>query len=592
MKKIFLFAAAAALLTACSSEELAGVDTAQQNADGNAINFSVYTPRTVTRAGAPKVITTDGASSTTSLKDVGFGIMAYYTDDEVYNSENAKPDFMYNTKVTNSGSGWVYNPVMYWPNEFTDANSYTKDYVSFFAYAPYIDVTNETGIPTIEPITDYNTFAASLKIKYIKTLEKDVTDMATYGKYKGKTYTDDDPGKTNFVNDVNAEFTQTFDLAHYSDAVTFIAGKNLKYIDVEEKTVGNVADYIEYTGLADATAAQAALDEINKEQFQGKNITALNNNSKAGDPIVKYVVDANPETSVDLLWGVAADNTTPYYTPIEAGTTITTGKPFVDMIKPKVPATDKLSFNMLHATAKLNVQIQYVADETMPTTYAATDAASKEINNKETRIYVREVKIGGFVMKGALNLNNIDAGKPLWKNIDGNTALNVEEVIFKDGRKDGKEGIENGKATEDYMGLNPDIVENYNKGAQWPLGKTPGVTNKTVNLFGYAGTDPKLPIFVIPTGEYMDVEIIYDVETRDDNVSTFLSDGITHGVSTENKIKKTSKDIFGGTAMKMEPGKGYILKLLLGMTSVKFEAKVVDFVGDGLERNVNLPDNQ
>ena len=93
MKKIFLFAAAAALLTACSSEELASVETAQQNANGDAINFSIYTPRTVTRAGAAGAITTN-TDLTTKLTEVGFGILAYYTDDEVYNSESSKPDFM------------------------------------------------------------------------------------------------------------------------------------------------------------------------------------------------------------------------------------------------------------------------------------------------------------------------------------------------------------------------------------------------------------------------------------------------------------------------------------------------------------------
>ena len=98
MKKIFLFAATAAMLAACSSEELTGVESAQQTAADNAINFSVYTPRT-TRAGAA------GNNDVAAVATKGFGILAYYTDDEKYDKENSKPTFMYNTKVTSADAG-------------------------------------------------------------------------------------------------------------------------------------------------------------------------------------------------------------------------------------------------------------------------------------------------------------------------------------------------------------------------------------------------------------------------------------------------------------------------------------------------------
>lgn len=589
MKKIFLFAAAAALLTACSSDELASVETAQQNANGDAINFSIYTPRTVTRAGAPGVIKTN--TGTTKLSEVGFGILAYYTDDETYNSESSKPDFMYNTKVTSTdGTTWTYNPVMYWPNEFgTGANSTNTDYVSFFSYAPYIDVVNETGIPVLEEMTtdaEYDAYAKSLGIKYVKYETKVANTRANYAEYKGIADPTDDAAIVNAWNFDNGDSYLPADIATVEGKIALLT---TEYYLGTATPVTSLATYKEYLGVATDDEAKAALDELWKEQVQGKNITKLPRNTDGGDPIVKYVVDTNPATSVDLLWGVAANNTD--YESIIANTNVQNveGMPFINMIKPKKPADSKLNWNMKHALSKLNVNIQYVADKATPTAYSDGDVASEEINSNETRIYVRYVKIGGFVMKGALNLNNTTAGEPLWKSYDGQTSLAYTTTTFNDGRKDGKEGTYNGlDKNEENAGLNPDIVENYSK-AIWPSGKTSGVTNKKVNLF--AGGEPTTPIFVIPTGEDIDIEICYDVETKDAALAEYLSDGLTHGKTTQNIISKTSDKIFT-TATQMEPGKGYNINIILGMTSVKFEASVEPWDDSAGEKNVDLPGNE
>ena len=580
MKKIFLFAAAAALLTACSSDELASVETAQQNADGAPINFSVYTPRNVTRAGAA------GALDNANIGTVGFGVFAYYTDDEVYNSESSKPDFMYNTQVTKNGTKWEYNPVMYWPNEFgTGANSTNTDYVSFFTYAPYIDVVNETGIPVLEDIADYDAYAASLGIKYVKYETKTVQDRATYVEYKGIADTDDA-----IANAWNFDNGTSYTAADVTTTIIPLieAPLGTEYYLGTATPVTDLTTYKEYLGVATDDEAKAALDELWKEQVQGKNITKLPKNTDGGDPVVKYVVDTNPATSVDLLWGVAANATD--YQSIVANTNVQNAvdMPFVNMIKPANPVDSKLNWNLKHALSKLNVNIQYVSDKETPTAYATTDAASEEINSNETRIYVRYVKIGGFVMKGALNLNNTTAGEPLWKAYDGQTSLAYTTTTFNDGRKDGKEGTYNGlDKNEENAGLNPDIVENYSK-AIWPSGKTSGVTNKKVNLF--AGGDATLPIFVIPTGEDIDIEICYDVETKDAALAGFLSDGLTHGSTTQNIISKTSDKIFGA-ATPMEPGKGYNINIILGMTSVKFEASVEPWDTSTADVDVELPSN-
>jgi len=507
MKKIFLFAAAAAMLTACSSEELAGTESAQQKAGEAPISFSVYTPRSITRSGSAVYNDKVAGLVTEDLKTLGLGILAYYTDDEKYDADKSTPNFMYNTKVTNNGSKWVYEPVMYWPNEFKNASSENIDRVSFFAYAPYVEVDNTTGIP-------------------------------------------------------------------YADQTNWQTDKKL--ITAEEK-----------------------------------NITAISKNTATGDPVVKYVVDTNPETSVDLLWGVASNTAATRYTAIDnthSDVTVTPGLPFLNLVKPNEPtaAADggTLSFNMCHALSKLNIDVKYVADAATP------DGTSEDINPAETRIYIRSIKIGGFVMKAALDLNNKERqdgstpstyrGKALWKDYDGKSALSwSDNVKFYDGRKDGKEGTESGdNLNESYLGLNPTLLENYVndewKGATWLTDKSEGVTGTAKNLFWNGeGTEPaaNLPIYVIPVGDDIDITIEYDVLTADGNLSTFLSDGLTHGSMIKNIISKKSKEIFKTTnPVKMEDGKSYIIHLILGMTSVKIEAEVTDFEAENA--TANLPQNQ
>ncbi len=543
MKKIYLFAAAAALLTACSSEELSNTEAAQQNAGQTPVAFSIYTPRSVTRAGLPGTLTTDIVAIADD--DHGFGVFAYYTNATDYVTANTFPNFMYNQQVKGDGGAtpkWSYEPVKYWPNEFGNAaTSDDIDRVTFFSYAPWTKVNVSTGIPDVPAIgdtdADYDDFVASLRIKIGAT---PITTLAAY----------------------QTEF-----------------------------------------GFADADEAKAALDDINKDLIQGTNIAQMTRNTATGDPIIKYAVDTNPVSSVDLLWGVAADD---YET--TWGTTklsdVKEGFPFIDLVKPSEPtgtgaADSKVKFNLRHALAKLLVTIDYIADQETPlvTDPGVTDPTSETIDNLETKIFVRQITIGGFVMKGALNLNNIAKNKPNWKNFDGSNEITYEPVTFKDGRRDGKEGTADGAATnETYLGLNPNILQrtpyeidatNTKFVAAWAA-KNTGVTKTTVNLFGRGGetiTDGDA-IFVIPMDQPMDVEIVYDVETINPKLNGKLSDGITNGSTIENKIRKLNV-----VGEKMAAGNFYTLNIHLGMTSAKFDAKVEPWIG-GHDGTAELPANQ
>ena len=144
MKKVFLFAVAAAALVACSNEELSTPENSLVNSKEAPVNFSVYTQRGMTRAGAPGDLTND------NIGGAGFGVFAYYTAGEGYD-QKATPNFMYNQKVTCDGTAtagtlWKYEPVKYWPNEYgSTAVSEEVDQLTFFAYAPWTDIEPTTG---------------------------------------------------------------------------------------------------------------------------------------------------------------------------------------------------------------------------------------------------------------------------------------------------------------------------------------------------------------------------------------------------------------------------------------------------------------
>ena len=141
---------AAMMLASCSSDNLdVGQTPAQPDVQGQglAVAFDAYSNRGVTRAGVVGQTTNDAiqAAWDGSTNFGGFGVFGYYTNNNEYD-QLATPDFMYNQLVTYSTDHWIYTPVKYWPNEYgTSAISDDADKVSFFAYAPYVDVTPASG---------------------------------------------------------------------------------------------------------------------------------------------------------------------------------------------------------------------------------------------------------------------------------------------------------------------------------------------------------------------------------------------------------------------------------------------------------------
>ena len=518
MKKLFLFAAAALALASCSeTDELALNQVAKQSEKGG-IQFDVYTQRGITRAGAPGGYQDDCYGLTTkSLKtgthsEYGFGVFAYYTSNSDYDTNSSTPNFMYDQQVKwdDTKKVWTYEPVKYWPNEFGDAaNSDDFDKVTFFAYAPYVNFTVNTGIPVVKD--------------------------------------------------------------------------------------GEKADSV-----------------------QKKNIVGTVKNTTSGDPFIKYIVDTDPATSVDLLWGVAAEKNgyrgLNYTGAYEDGNVIP-GNCYIDLTK-QIGTTDSIKWNFKHALAQLNIQIISAVDTATQGNdiYAPKENATEYGTNADskidslTKVYLRWIEFSGFVMKGALNLHSEDVetpgvayAEPNWKGFDGTNELVIEPIRFNDGLKDGKEGTTNNlQKNELPVALNQVIIEESMESEiakaqeagkeltnDWKY-KKPGIpTDAYVNLFQSSDPNAKAtdPIYVIPTDEELNIEMLYDVMTKDEKLAGLLSDNKTHGIAVENKISQE-------TGVKIEAGKSYIIKIVVGLESVKFDVEVTPWQdADPKETDVDLPFN-
>ena len=299
-------------------------------------------------------------------------------------------------------------------------------------------------------------------------------------------------------------------------------------------------------------------------------IVALSRNSVGGDPIVKYIVSLDPTKCVDLCWGVSKNGLT---NSVDGNNNhVAQGAPYIDVVKLKLG--DKIDYDFRHALSAINVTIDAAVDATT----VGTDV------DANTKIFIRSVSFEGLATKGALNLNSTAANGPLWTDYSGSGTPLAEVLTVYDGRRDGKEGVEGAVASnETPTGLNPKLVQSK---PYTSSDLTPGVTKTAVNLFN--ATSSTASVFVIPSSEPLKVTLVYDVETKDDKLSTLLSDGVTHGSTVENVISKNIQ--IGGSDFSLDAGKKYTIALHIGLTSVKFDATVSDW-GTGNNASADLPQN-
>ena len=140
-----MLSVAALLLTACASDD---VTTTASKAE--AVNIAVSEVQAVSRAGFV------GELDPLFIRATGIGVYAYVTSGTTWaaGGSTRTPNFMLNEHVTfESSQGWVYRPLKYWPNQAAEGSNPVDaqgggqattpgsiDRVSFFAYAPYVEI--------------------------------------------------------------------------------------------------------------------------------------------------------------------------------------------------------------------------------------------------------------------------------------------------------------------------------------------------------------------------------------------------------------------------------------------------------------------
>jgi predicted small secreted protein len=133
MKKIFLIAAAAAMVLSSCSKNTVSEDTS----DVNAIGFGTYSGRAT--KSDPNLI----ATGTTLTKGTSFGVYGYLSTDGSTWAATLKPGFMPNQLVDYKSDGtYDYTPARYWPKDET------KNKISFYGYYPYSDGTLHGIVPS------------------------------------------------------------------------------------------------------------------------------------------------------------------------------------------------------------------------------------------------------------------------------------------------------------------------------------------------------------------------------------------------------------------------------------------------------------
>ena len=293
-------------------------------------------------------------------------------------------------------------------------------------------------------------------------------------------------------------------------------------------------------------------------------ITAVSANSAMSDPTVTYKLATKSSDNVDLLWGTAETNTSAAKTngttvsgSAQNGKTLTDGKAAVNVDLTKMKTNGKIQFNFKHALAKFGgnggIKIRANYDE----------------SDGKTKITVRSITIttaganDGFTTGGTLNL-----ATGVWSNTTTSSDVTYTSTI-------------SGNNLADAI-KEPDKVE------KWADLTNTGVTATAQDVFSTDATDNGF--FLIPDAALpsFKVTVDYVVRTEDSKLKKGYSE-------TENKITKTVS--FGEATAALN--KRYSLTIILGMTSVKFDATVSNWentTGSGSSAttnntDVNLPIN-
>ena len=601
-------AASALMLTACTSEDEVLQSSAPQKVEAKAVGFDVYMPQVtnVTRAGDPKgVMTTDKLKT----EDNGFGVFAMYTGADNYATATYRPNFMFNEHVSWNG-GWTYSPLKYWPNETTnDSQTPTQatmpdlEKLSFFAYAPYVNLTTSGDLLAesdgyIESTPSTGILAISketrkddplVKWKNTTDLDKNVDLLwgvapagMDYTSVKG-TNVSTTFGKplVNLVKpdkDQKIKFLFQHALSRMSISVVsaidqIAAGDDGGKFDPDQTRV-----LIENVEIFGDFSTEGVLNLNNTKEnvanwVQTSIVKSTSKSSSDGTPLITLDQSTNKYLSSNLRYVTsqisAITGTADEYGVYPAGSP----DKFAELNRGVRPSESVLLSGAIDADKALTStptfafgKSYYIADETTNCVLATAKTAnnvkvySKDASGNYTLVYSGSGSGDGYKVDGTeTNLvmltgdaatvdagTTIDENHPYWTLSDG---------VFK------KVTTGTTVAGTHYQLAESTFSATYSDATYYsaPLPR----------YFMFAPTK---------TGDQttIGVKITYHVVTKDTKLNGNISD-------VRNIVTKT-------IPLTMESGKSYNLKLILGLTSVKLDATVGEWqVGDDAE--IWLPQN-
>lgn len=621
MKKILFLAAVTALaFTACTSDELTEQNAQQPTTENVGVGFDVYVPgATQTRAGRTNVMTTG------TLQKTGFGIYAYQTDDENTSTDPAYqsgdlPNYMWNQQIfyNNTAAGWYYAPLKYWPNETkkdsqspsagmpSQSSQQYLDCLTFFAYAPWVKTTDDQ-LGTVQLNSDVDA-PANVGITAI---------TATNGWF-GTTIAPSDPkiGYT-VATDPNQSVDLLWGVAPAGDLnYTAVDGNNVSVPEgmplknLKKPAVNTNMKFMFQHALArlgvkvvlaaDQVAAGGDFDYANtKVTIKEIDITGpfgtsgyLNLNNSVAN-IANWTITATNNLKIAEGTGLAphlvynATRASSHKQQTVTGVT-----------------TDLADALKVSSTYDANYPEDYVTGVTAPkysptTPYFATPDLVKTPtywtynvwSQVDGRTYYQK-----HVTNNGVSYTNIDGGEnaintlypnaTVWKNIY--TQADGTEHLVADGEKDKYKSCTAYRlvgSTYTTTGVAPEVGDYVFVGAGTTDVDFTAVDAPQTAAFCYTAKPNYFMVIPKQTTKDPDpteanrtlkVKIEYYVSTTDAS----LQHGIVY---TKNEVEK---DI---VLPHLKNGIAYNLKLILGLTSVKVEAEVADWVTT--EGVVNLPQN-
>ncbi|MBO7067151.1 MAG: hypothetical protein J6W52_00485 [Bacteroidaceae bacterium] len=303
------------LFAACSNETVEGPQAPETNT--GEVNFDTYISSTTRAVGG-----TTGVMTTSTLQSTGFGVFAYQTSNTYPAGGTGKtPNFMYNEEVTYGSSVWSYAPLKYWPNNTTQdqlgvpghaTTTTPNDYVSFFAYAPYVSSVGDPGITALTA----NDATGDPKVSYkVATKPSESVDLLWGVTPSAWTYTDvannnwNSTGTKNFLplKDMLKPDVQTRMKFLFLHALARLGVNVIAAVDQEAaggELDANTKIVIESVTITESTATHnlATAGDLNLDNTAAGIALWENKTIPTAPSALTFTINASNELETSLLW--------------------------------------------------------------------------------------------------------------------------------------------------------------------------------------------------------------------------------------------------------------------------------------------------